>query len=75
MVGAHLHGSRPDVNVLEHFLQKLHHLLGREVVTHLLSRVLRIIVLPTQMHLFLQWCNSAHRPIGGHTDPDQVKFF
>jgi hypothetical protein len=54
MVGVHLLTSRPAIDVLEHFLQKLHNLVGCEIVTHLPTQVLCATVLPARMHLFLQ---------------------
>jgi hypothetical protein len=40
MIGVHLLRSRPAIDVLVHLLQKLYHLVGLDVVAHLLGRIL-----------------------------------
>jgi hypothetical protein len=73
MIGAHLLGSQPTVDVLEHLLQKLYHLVSLDVVARLSGRVLDSAVLPSWVHLLLQRCYSADQPVGGHADPGQVE--
>jgi hypothetical protein len=75
MVGAHLLQSQLAVDVLEHLLQNLYHLVGLDVVACLLGWVLDSAVLPSWVHLFLQWSYSADQPVGSHTNPSQVEPF
>jgi hypothetical protein len=69
MIGAHLLGSRLTIDVLEHLLQNLYHLVVFNGVAHFPSQVLNIAALPTWAHLLLQRCYSVDQPVGGHTDP------
>jgi hypothetical protein len=54
--------SRPAASTLEYLLQKLHQLVGFNIVARLLGRVLNYARLPSEMYLFLQWYHSADTP-------------
>jgi hypothetical protein len=54
MICAHVLGSRPAASTLEHFLQKLHQLLGFDVITRFPGTVLNSTILPPRVYLFLQ---------------------
>jgi hypothetical protein len=73
MIGVHLLRSQPAIDVLEHLLHKLYHLVGLDVVARLPGRVLDSAVFPSWVHLFLQRCYSVDQPVGGHADPGQAK--
>jgi hypothetical protein len=60
MVGVHLLGGRPAAGVAEHLLQKLQHFADSEVGRRLSSWILKTIVLPYGLYLFLQ----RHHPVG-----------
>jgi hypothetical protein len=75
MIGAHLLRSWLVVGVLEHLLQKLYHLVGLNVVARLPGRVLDSTVLPSWVHLLLQWRHLADQPGCDHDDSGQVEFF
>jgi hypothetical protein len=75
IVGAHLLGCPPAVDVLKHLLQEFHHLVGFDVIACLPSRVLNPVALPTWVHLVLQGRYSVDQPVGGHADPSQTEFF
>jgi hypothetical protein len=53
MVGKHLLGSRPAVDVLKHFLQEIYRFAYFDVVARLPCRVFDCPVLPPKMYLFL----------------------
>jgi hypothetical protein len=74
MIGAHLLGSRPAIDILKHFLQKFYHLAGCKVAACLPSWVLCTVVFPTCVHLLLQRHYSADQPFGGHADLGQAEF-
>jgi hypothetical protein len=54
MVGVHLLGSQPAVDILEHLLQEIYHLARFDGVARLLSCILDSTVLQPRMYLFLQ---------------------
>jgi hypothetical protein len=54
MVGTHLFGSQPAVDILEHLLQEIYQLAHFNIGASLLRQILDSIVLPSRMYLFLQ---------------------
>jgi hypothetical protein len=75
VVSAHLLRSWSAIGVLKHLLQKIYNLVGPNVVARLTDRVLDSVVLPSGVHLLLQWRHSTDQPVGSHADSDQAEFF
>jgi hypothetical protein len=59
MVSVHLISWRPTAGIIEHFLLEFHHPTDPDVVRCFLSQILKTVVLPCGVDLFLQGCYSA----------------
>jgi hypothetical protein len=75
MICAHLLESRSAASTLEHFLQKLHQLVGYDVITKLLGGVFNYVVLPLGVYLLLQQRHSVGQPVAAMPIPIEPRPF